>query len=735
MKWSTDIPESKATIYRKMGDIYEKKGDYGTAEERYESGFVELKDYPDSTELPRLYNGIGFIHYRRGEYSEAIKMCEQALEILALGDPRDDYVTIAETYKNLAIAKYYMGNAEEAFADMELSVGMAERANNRMLLARLYNTKATMCELSDDLDCTIEAFQRILDMRVELGDIDGQATTKNSLAGVYRIKGEYGKAITCLEDSLELAQRVENVRVVADAYNNLGVVYWYMGEFDKAIEYFQKSREIYRDINIRGTAVCTGNIAEVYTERGELEEAEKYHLEAIKIAEQISDREVECYQYQGLGEIHLAKRNYTAALEYLNRALALAEELNNQEAMGDACKGIYRIYQRTDRLREAQSYFDQARDHYAEIGAEAKLKVYVLLTVLAYGCGQEQHTHSDDDLPPRASFTVSPLSGAPGTVFSADASSSFSRSGTELAFRWDWEDDGAWDTAFSTETSATHIYDSLGYKTIRLEVKDETGKSSTTEVELSVTVASKEMILIPAGEFIMGSPEGIGNDDEHPQHTVYLDDFLIGKYEVTNKQFAEFLNAAGKNDDGAGNALVNMDIAAIRFKNEAYKALKGWEDYPVVGVSWYAAKAYAEWEGGRLPTEAEWEKAAGGKDGYKWPWGNLWEIGKCNSWESGLHGPAPVGSYPMSVSPYDVHDMAGNVYEWVADWYQADYYEISPLQNPKGPDSGGFRVMRGGSWVELADGCRSSFRFGQSPGNTDTDSGFRIAKDIKQNAP
>ena len=229
----------------------------------------------------------------------------------------------------------------------------------------------------------------------------------------------------------------------------------------------------------------------------------------------------------------------------------------------------------------------------------------------------------------------------------------------------------------------------------------------------------------------MGSAEGFGNDDEHPQHTVYLDDFLIGKYEVTNEQYAEFLNAIGKNDDGAGHIFVKLDIASIKFKNQIYKSVKRWEDYPVVGVSWYGAKAYAEWEGGRLPTEAEWEKVARGSDGREWPWGNLWGAANCNSWESGLHRPAPVGSYPMGASPYGVHDLAGNVYEWVADWYQADYYKASPLRNPKGPNSGDFRVLRSGSWAELANKCRPSVRFGQPPINGDSDFGFRIAKDVR----
>jgi formylglycine-generating enzyme required for sulfatase activity len=229
----------------------------------------------------------------------------------------------------------------------------------------------------------------------------------------------------------------------------------------------------------------------------------------------------------------------------------------------------------------------------------------------------------------------------------------------------------------------------------------------------------------------MGSPEGVGNAFEHPQHTVYLDDFLIGKYEVTNKQYVEFLNAIGKNDDGAGHTLVDLNIAAIKSKNSTYRVMKKWEDHPVVGVSWYGAKAYAEWDGGRLLTEAEWEKAARGTDEREWPWGNVWETANCNSWEAGPHSTSPVGSYPAGVSPYSVHDLAGNVYEWVADWYQEDYYQTSPLQNPKGPDSGTFRIIRGGSWVEPGDKCRSAARVGQLPSSADSDFGFRIVKDIR----
>ena len=307
----------------------------------------------------------------------------------------------------------------------------------------------------------------------------------------------------------------------------------------------------------------------------------------------------------------------------------------------------------------------------------------MLLTVLSFGCGQsDPPTRPVGPIPPRAAFAISPVSGKPETHFRVDASEAFSRFGT-IVLRWDWEGDGVWDTDFSTEKVATHAYTSLGHQKIRLEVKDGREVSATAIREVFVTYASKEMIPIPAGEFVMGSQKGVGNDDEHPPHKVYLDAFLIAKYEVTNQQYTEFLNAWGKNDDGAGHALVDLNVSLIKYKDPTYSVAKKWTDHPVVGVNWYGANAYAQWEGDRLPTEAEWEKAARGTDEREWPWGDLWEVGNANSWESGRERPAPVGSHQSGASPYGVHDLAGNVYEWVSDWYQKDYYQISPPTKPE----------------------------------------------------
>ena len=198
------------------------------------------------------------------------------------------------------------------------------------------------------------------------------------------------------------------------------------------------------------------------------------------------------------------------------------------------------------------------------------------------------------------------------------------------------------------------------------------------------------MVTIPAGEFLMGNPEGIGRSDESPQRSVYLDAFAIDQVEVTNERYMAFVATTGHrnppNPYGTGPLL----------------STKGIEQLPVVQTTWYDAKAYCSWAKKRLPTEAEWEKAARGKDGRLFPWGNepatLKQANFDREWdnEKTLY---PVGSLPAGDSPYGVKDMAGNAREWVADWYDADYYKHAPNRNPQGPDKKGVvRSIRGGSW-------------------------------------
>jgi len=219
------------------------------------------------------------------------------------------------------------------------------------------------------------------------------------------------------------------------------------------------------------------------------------------------------------------------------------------------------------------------------------------------------------------------------------------------------------------------------------------------------------VVKVPAGWFPMGSPEGQGFAEEHPQHEVFLSDFAIDKTEVTWPQFRRYAEATG-----AG--LPPTPLWGTP------------EDYPATSVLYHEAQAYCRWVGGTLPTEAQWEKAARGTDGQEYPWGNDWDIDRCNSIQGGPHRPQGVASFPGCVSPYGVVDMAGSVWEWVADWYDR-YPEMSAL-DPKGPDRGDLRVRRGGSWLSMSTYLRTAYRHKIDPDWRDTHNGFRCAQHAPQ---
>lgn len=277
-------------------------------------------------------------------------------------------------------------------------------------------------------------------------------------------------------------------------------------------------------------------------------------------------------------------------------------------------------------------------------------------------------------------------------------------------------------------------------------------KDSNQDQELK-NPSLENMVLIPAGEFVRGSPEGEGTFDEYPQHNVYLDAFYIDKYEVTNAQFKEFVDATGYVTDaerrGAGEVYnprehwayskcvwggVNWHQPYAWTENIRYP--DAWEnqiadkmDHPVVQVSWNDAQVYAKWLDKRLPTEAEWEKAARGTKGNKLPWGNMFETdigGVTIHANIASECTVLVDSFPTGASPYGVFNMAGNVQEWVFDWYASDYYAKSLTKNPKGPHDGKFRVLRGGSWWN-AKGYQVSTisREYQTPNYTSNLIGFR----------
>jgi formylglycine-generating enzyme required for sulfatase activity len=254
------------------------------------------------------------------------------------------------------------------------------------------------------------------------------------------------------------------------------------------------------------------------------------------------------------------------------------------------------------------------------------------------------------------------------------------------------------------------------------------------------------MVFVPGGTFQMG----IGTDqaaaagwNEHPEHPVYVDSFWIDKYHVTNKQFAEFLFMRGNQlENGVAWYDDESEFGLLEKRLDLYKPYLGFEDHPVIGASWYGAQNYCDWIGGRLLTEAEWEYAASGPENRLYPWGNEFDcrVGNFHDWtdedvpvsfpgERGCDGfdfTSPVDAYPGGASWVGVLDMAGNVWDWVADWSVYPYpsgYQI----NPTGPESGTNKIVRGGSWDNYHWGVRTTIRGDYYPSVRSPYIGFRCA--------
>lgn len=255
-----------------------------------------------------------------------------------------------------------------------------------------------------------------------------------------------------------------------------------------------------------------------------------------------------------------------------------------------------------------------------------------------------------------------------------------------------------------------------------------------------------EMVYLPAGTFLMGSvlaQDSDANDDESPPRLVALDGFWMGRIEVTNAMYAQFLNERGnQEEEGVTWLEVDSSDALVEEQTDGFVPRVGFADHPVVAVSWYGARAYCQWVGGQLPTEAQWEYGARGENGRIYPWGDSFDDTRANYCDSncnldwsdsggddGYARTAPVGSFsPEGDSPFGLADMAGNVWEWTADWYDADYYENGLTNNPIGPPSGDQKVLRGGSWNSIDNLVRAAYRSNPVPTFRDNDVGFRCAQ-------
>ncbi len=286
----------------------------------------------------------------------------------------------------------------------------------------------------------------------------------------------------------------------------------------------------------------------------------------------------------------------------------------------------------------------------------------------------------------------------------------------------------------SQDTPTLLTADSVISQTSTLTPTEQPVVTNTPDANLQEITDSKGVVmrLVPAGEFTMGSDNG--DSDEQPVHQVFLDAYYMDTYEVTNVLYEACVNAG----------VCDSPHETSSYTYSSYYGNLQYENFPVIKVDWNQAKTFCgTWRGARLPTEAEWEKAARGTDGRTYPWGDSFDGTKTNfcdkncsfdwsdkNYDDGYTDTAPVGSYESGKSPYGLYDMAGNVWEWVADWYSETYYQSSPFENPLGPDSGQYRALRGGSWSDIEVNARTSSRFWYEPDDWDIGLGFRCSRSL-----
>ena len=368
-----------------------------------------------------------------------------------------------------------------------------------------------------------------------------------------------------------------------------------------------------------------------------------------------------------------------------------------------------------------------------QLGTFALLAVCLFAIVIAMGsCGGGEGEDDDDDNDEQVGVSFVSASPTSGSTLEPDATIVLTFDGTPTGV--------SVDKGIATVTGNTvTLSGPFQLGDLDLVVTWDDGRQPFT---YTVNVETPEgMVLIPAGSFEMGGEDEEASDHEQPVHTVHLDAFYMDVYEVTNAQFKAFVDA---------NPQWGRDNIEHKFQDGFY--LDDWTgtdypagkaDHPVTWVSWYAAMAYAEWAGKRLPTEAEWEYAArGGLAGKKYPWGDDEPTPADANYDYNVGDPTPVGQYPAN--GYGLYDMAGNMWEWCLDAYDNGFYAAS--DNSRNPIAGGEtiqwlrenftstptdspRVLRGGSWVHSAQDLRVATRYGRMPTYSGDVIGFRCARE------
>jgi formylglycine-generating enzyme required for sulfatase activity/regulator of sirC expression with transglutaminase-like and TPR domain len=570
---------------------------------------------------------------------------------------------------------------------------------------------------------------------------------------------------------LDLATQINPLSV--EARNNLGNIYSELKEFKNAIKQYKAASNA--DPNNLATLF---NLGIAYSDSGEKKEASEAFMQVI----QIDPNYVPAHRY--LVQIFINQRNFIGALLHLKQiakrqrnnpevSLTIAEvyfQLKNYEMALQTLRKIESSFPDNPKFKEklAEAFyrlekFDEAISQYRYL-IELKpnnLRSYVQLGwtyyrkgEIALAIGWTKRGLKDSPEPDKLKTL-----GRMNLGFFSVLDRQFKEAQNWYKKALSAKDSNLLKGMIGDLTEAQNKFPDLMeiyffkgwlYKESRMDKqatkffqkylsKAPNGKMSEATrnalTELGITVNSDGinkaseagMILIPSGLFLMGSDDN--GSDERPKHKVFLDSYFIDQFETSAEKFANFLNES----PNPGLYYEDNKYGVLDF-GKKFKPRKGYENFPINNVTWFGAKAFCQFSGKRLPTEAEWEKAARGIDGRKYPWGdtkpNATTARFNQQWdEKKLNAMVSVDSMSDGKSPFGLGQMAGNIKEWVDDWYDGEYYtEYKHKINPKGPFGGEFKVLKGGSWHDLASFLYSSFRNNSSPSMGLEDYGFRCAK-------
>ena len=364
-------PESIAVVFRKAGEIYQKKGDNATALEQYQAGLAELDGEARSPEVARILTDIGYIYYLDGKYPEAIQMNTQALEVV---EGTEHYYIQALVYKNLGNV-YALNDFDRTIEYWEKSREILEKINAGIDLAKLYNNFGDLYLKRADKDKAQFYFQKSLEQKEKLGDVNGLIVSYDNYGQLYRRMGEFDKSLRSYEKGLEIAERIGNVRRTGLIKLNLATLYSYWGKYEKAIELFEECLTIFEKINhTQGLAYSFLNIGDAHCKLGNLDEAVEYQNKALEVGKQLNDPYLVSGIYNAIGKVYLKKQDYDTAIDYFCKALEISAEKEFWEMAGNSQCDLGKAYIGKESVDEARTHLNEAIEIFKKLGDDAEVE-------------------------------------------------------------------------------------------------------------------------------------------------------------------------------------------------------------------------------------------------------------------------------------------------------------------------------------------------------------------------